>query len=79
MLYEVITIVGRNNWLTNWTEFNPNQVDYGEATEILNGNITADTKLVKRNVYLLFVITSYSIHYTKLYDMVLQVKSLIAR
>jgi len=46
-------IVGRNNWLTNWTEFNPNQVDYGEATEILNGNITADTKLVKRNVYLL--------------------------
>jgi hypothetical protein len=46
-------IVGRNNWLTNWTEFNPNQVDYGEATEILNGNITSDTKLIKRNVYLL--------------------------
>ncbi len=46
-------IVGANNWLINWTEFNPNQVDYGEATQILAGNISNDTKLYKRNVYML--------------------------
>jgi hypothetical protein len=46
-------IVGANNWLNNWTEFNTNQVDYGEATQILAGNITQDTKLYKRNVYML--------------------------
>jgi len=44
-------IVGTNNWLNNWTEFSPNQVDYGEATQILAGNITKDTKLFKRNIY----------------------------
>jgi hypothetical protein len=46
-------IFGVNNWLHNWTEFQPNQEDYGEAAEILSGNINKDTKLFKRNVYLL--------------------------
>ncbi|QBN19226.1 hypothetical protein [Flavobacterium nackdongense] len=44
-------IVGLTNWLTNWTEFNPNKVDYGEANEILAGYITQDTKLYKKNIY----------------------------
>ncbi|HLV40581.1 hypothetical protein [Xanthomarina sp.] len=46
-------IIGTNNWLNSWTEFTPEQVEYGEATEILTGNITADTKLVKKNIYML--------------------------
>ena len=46
-------IIGANNWLYNWTEFEPNQEDYGEPTQILAGNITKDTKLSKRDIYLL--------------------------
>lgn len=46
-------IIGVNNWLYNWTEFKPNMEDYGEPTQILAGNITEDTKLYKRNIYLL--------------------------
>ena len=46
-------IIGTNNWLHNWTEFKPNQKDYGEPTQILAGNITENTKLYKRDVYLL--------------------------
>ncbi len=46
-------IIGANNWLYNWTEFKPNQKDYGEPTQIITGNITKDTKLTKRNTYLL--------------------------
>ena len=46
-------IVGENNWLNNWTEFNPNQKYYPEPTQILTGNITKDTKLFKRDTYLL--------------------------
>ena len=46
-------IVGTNNWLNNWTEFNPSHIDYGEATQILTGNIMKDTKLSKKYVYLL--------------------------
>ena len=46
-------IFGVNNWLNNWTEFQPKLNDYGEATEILTGTINKDTKLLKRNVYLL--------------------------
>src|SRR5690606_38653633 len=46
-------IIGINNWLNSWTEFRPNTVDYGEPTQILSGNITKDTKLYKRDVYLL--------------------------
>ncbi len=46
-------IIGTDNWLHNWTEFKPKMVDYGEPTQILAGNITEDTKLSKRYVYLL--------------------------
>lgn len=46
-------IIGADNWLHNWTEFNPKAVDYGEPTQILAGNITEDTRLSKRYVYLL--------------------------
>lgn len=46
-------IVGTNNWLNNWTEFNPSNIDYGEATQILTGSITKDTKLSKKYVYML--------------------------
>lgn len=46
-------IVGTENWLHNWTEFKPSLADYGEPNQILAGNITEDTKLLKRNVYLL--------------------------
>lgn len=46
-------IVGENNWLNNWTEFVPNILDYGEPTQILAGNITQDTRLTKRHIYLL--------------------------
>ena len=46
-------ITGYNNWLNSWTEFKPSQVDYGEATQILSGDITENTTLSKRNTYLL--------------------------
>lgn len=46
-------IIGKNNWLNNWTEFRPNQTEHSEPTQILSGNITQDTKLVKRDTYLL--------------------------
>ncbi len=46
-------IIGTNNWLTNWTDFNPSHEDYDEPTQILTGNITKDLKLEKRHVYLL--------------------------
>ena len=46
-------IFGPENWLTNWTEFKPNQVNYLKPTQILSGTITKDTKLYKRDTYLL--------------------------
>jgi len=46
-------IIGTSNWLNNWTEFKPGKVDYGEATQILAGNITTNTKLVKKDIYIL--------------------------
>lgn len=46
-------IIGKNNWLNNWTEFRPNPIEIDEPTQILSGNITQDTKLVKRETYLL--------------------------
>ncbi|PQV49047.1 hypothetical protein CLV33_104255 [Jejuia pallidilutea] len=46
-------IVGDTNWLNNWTEFKPNEIDYGEPTQILTGNISEDTTLKKGEVYLL--------------------------
>ena len=44
-------ITGLNNWLNNWTEFKANKVEYSEANQILAGNITANTKLLKKNTY----------------------------
>lgn len=44
-------IIGTNNWMNNWTNFNPAKQEYGEATNIIAGNIDKDTRLVKRNVY----------------------------
>lgn len=46
-------ITGLNNWLNNWTEFKPNKVEYGEANQILAGNIVVNTKLLKKNIYLI--------------------------
>ncbi|WP_406683661.1 hypothetical protein N1F78_13345 [Seonamhaeicola sp. MEBiC1930] len=46
-------IVGVTNWLDNWTEFQPNQQNFREPTQIISGNITEDTKLFKRDTYLL--------------------------
>lgn len=46
-------IIGFNNWLNPWTEFKPNKVDYGEPTQILSGNISEDTELRKKEIYLL--------------------------
>ncbi|WP_136480935.1 hypothetical protein [Cognatitamlana onchidii] len=46
-------IIGTNNWLLNWTEFQPGNEDYDEPTQILTGNIVEDLKLEKRHVYLL--------------------------
>lgn len=46
-------ITGSSNWLTNWTEFKPNKVDYGEPNQILTGVISTNTKLLKKNVYVL--------------------------
>lgn len=46
-------IFGPENWLTNWTEFKPNQVNYLKPTQILSGTITKNTKLFKRDTYLL--------------------------
>lgn len=46
-------IIGSNNWLRNWTDFKPNQKDYGDPTQILTGNIVQNTKLQKKDVYLL--------------------------
>ncbi|MFD2824671.1 hypothetical protein ACFS5M_13395 [Lacinutrix iliipiscaria] len=46
-------IIGTNNWLSSWTEFRPDLVEYGEATEILTGTISTDTKLLKKHTYML--------------------------
>jgi hypothetical protein len=46
-------IIGSSNWLNNWTEFKPAKADYGEATQILAGNITVDTRLSKKDVYII--------------------------
>jgi hypothetical protein len=46
-------IIGFKSWLNNWTEFKPNKVEYNEANQILTGSITANTKLFKKNVYVL--------------------------
>ncbi|WP_303315155.1 hypothetical protein Q4Q34_16190 [Flavivirga abyssicola] len=46
-------IIGTDNWLNNWTDFYPKSADYGEPSQILTGNISKDTKLYKKDTYLL--------------------------
>ena len=46
-------IIGYDNWLNSWTEFKPSTARYSEPTQILSGNISRDTRLYKRDVYLL--------------------------
>ena len=46
-------ITGYDNWLDNWTDFKPNKESYGEASQILTGNISENITLTKRNTYLL--------------------------
>jgi hypothetical protein len=46
-------IIGFNSWLTNWTEFKPNKSEYNEPNQIITGTIAVDSKLYKKNVYLL--------------------------
>ncbi|WP_159020353.1 hypothetical protein [Algibacter sp. L3A6] len=46
-------IIGNDNWLSYWTDFKPKTNDYGQPSQILTGNITEDTKLTKREIYLL--------------------------
>ncbi|TXG35964.1 hypothetical protein [Seonamhaeicola maritimus] len=46
-------IIGTTNWLNNWTDFQPNKQYHREPTQIISGNITSDTKLFKRDTYLL--------------------------
>ena len=46
-------IIGYTNWLSNWSEFKPHKVEYGEPNQILAGNISVNTKLLKRNIYVL--------------------------
>lgn len=46
-------IIGYSNWLDNWTEFKPQKAESKDANQILAGNITVNTKLLKRNVYIL--------------------------
>lgn len=46
-------IIGFTSWLNNWTEFKPNKSEYNEPTQIVTGTIAVDSKLYKKNVYLL--------------------------
>ena len=44
-------IYGQSNWLRNWTEFKPTNTVYNAPTNILTGNITANTTLYKKYTY----------------------------
>lgn len=46
-------IYGSENWLNIWTEFDSSANKYPEPTQILSGNIKKDTKLFKKETYLL--------------------------
>lgn len=46
-------IYGNENWLSIWTDFNPNNNEYKVPTQILTGTISHDTKLLKKETYLL--------------------------
>lgn len=46
-------INGSENWLNIWTEFNSSSIKYPSPTQIISGNINKDTKLYKKETYLL--------------------------
>lgn len=46
-------ISGDTNWLNMWTNFNPKNTSYNEASIILTGVITSNMTLKKENVYVL--------------------------
>lgn len=46
-------INGETNWFNSWTNFKPKTTEYNEATQILNGVISENTTLYKKNTYLL--------------------------
>ncbi len=46
-------ISGSENWLNIWTEFNSSAKKYPGPTQILSGNINKDTRLYKKETYLL--------------------------
>jgi hypothetical protein len=46
-------IQGSENWLNFWTEFKPFETDHGAPTQIITGDISKDTKLYKKEIYLL--------------------------
>ncbi|WP_236778424.1 hypothetical protein [Pseudalgibacter alginicilyticus] len=46
-------LTGDDNWLSLWTEFKPDALNYNDNTEILMGNITEDITLYKSHTYLL--------------------------
>ncbi|MBX2826585.1 MAG: hypothetical protein KTR22_00375 [Flavobacteriaceae bacterium] len=46
-------IHGNENWLSIWTDFNPSSNEYPEPTQIISGTISKDTKLLKKETYLL--------------------------
>ena len=47
-------IKGSTSWLNNWTEFKPNKKDYGEANQILAGNITEKIRLEMQSFKIIF-------------------------
>lgn len=51
---DAIVVSEERSWLENWTNFKPQAKEYREATQILSGNIDANTKLTKDKVYVLF-------------------------
>ncbi len=46
-------ITGDSNWFNGWTNFKPNSAEYGQATQILIGDIKENMTLTKGTVYLL--------------------------
>tara|TARA_R110000772_G_scaffold247052_1_gene360822 strand:+ start:110 stop:1420 length:1311 start_codon:yes stop_codon:yes gene_type:complete len=46
-------IYGIDNWLSIWTEFSSGDTEFEIPTRILSGNLTKDTKLFKKETYLL--------------------------
>lgn len=46
-------IHGTENWLSIWTDFVPEATEYKEPTQMLSGDIKKDTKLFKKEIYLL--------------------------